>query len=214
MLPPKTVELMRIAGLRNSINEEFLVTQEIIFLQRSLSYEKMWRLAHDNKWFHIQFEDLSIVQFQSAPSPSYHFIECPLDVPTLGEFVDSLDVEYRRRYDSDVIELYGEAIDTASLRRYSTPIRYDRDFNSYRCGVHPAAHLHIGLENNIRLELPKEMTPWSFLLFLIRQKYPQNWERLLNSSLAKHFEKGIRHGLTAVPPKYWGGHDLSEISLA
>lgn len=204
---------MRFARLRNSVNEDFSVTPAIIRAQRELSYERMWRLAHDNSWFHIQFEDLSIIQFQNAPSPSYHFIECPLDVPPLSEFLNALQVEYRKRYHSDVAELYSEAIETANLRRHVTPIRYDRDFNGYRRGIHPAAHLHIGLENNVRLALPREMTPWSFLLFVIRQKYPQSWERLLNSGMAQHFENGVRQNLPLVPEDYWGGHDLSEIAL-
>lgn len=204
---------MRLAGLRNTVNEDFSVTPEIIRAQRELPYERMWRLAHDEKWFHIQFEDLSIIQFQNYPSPSYHLIECPLDVPPLGEFLETMDLDYRARHRSDIVELYNEAIDTASLRKYVTPIRYDRDFRSYRRGVHPAAHLHIGLDNNIRLALPREMTPWSFLLFVVRQRYPDKWERLHGCELAKHFAKGVRDNLPSVPEIYWGGHDLSEIAL-
>jgi len=214
MLPPRTLELMRVAGLRNTVNNEFTVTPEIIRAQRELPYEEMWRLAHDKKWFHVQFEDLSIVQFQNTPAPSYHLIECPLDVPPLGDFLETMKIDYRDRHSADVVDLYNEAIDTASLRKYVTPIRYDRDFRSYRRGIHPAAHLHIGLDNNIRLALPREMTPWSFLLFIVRQKYPTHWERLLNSQLAKHFERNVRDSLPLVPGDYWAGHDLCEIALS
>lgn len=214
MLPPKTVALMRAAGLRNQTNNDFVVTPAIISAQRQLPYVQMWRLAHDNKWFHIQFEDLSIVQFQNDPSPSYHLIECPLDVPPLGDFIESLDIDYRSRHRADVVELYDDAIDTASVRPHITPIRYDRDFRSYRGGVHPAAHLHIGLDNNVRLGLPREMNPWSFLLFVIRQKYPANWERLLDSELANTFPRAVRHALPPVPAEYWGNLDLCEIALS
>lgn len=213
MLPPKTLELMRVAGLRNIVSEDFSITPDIIRAQRELSYEKMWRLAHDKKWFHIQFEDLSIIQFQNNPSPSYHLIECPLDVPPIGDFLETMGFEYRSRNDAGFVELYSEAIDTANLKKYVTPIRYDRDFNSYRRGVHPAAHLHIGLDNNIRIALSREMTPWSFLLFVIRQKYPHNWQRLLDSKLSTHFPKAVRDSLPSVPNDYWNGHDFCEISL-
>jgi hypothetical protein len=214
MLPAKTSELMRLARLRNTVNQDFSVTQEIIRAQRELSYERMWRLAHDKKWFHIQFEDLSIIQFQNYPSPSYHLIECPLDVPPLSEFLAGMNLDYRTRHNADITELYDEAIDTANLRKYVTPIRYDRDFGSYRQGIHPAAHIHIGLDNNVRLALSREMTPWSFLLFIIRQRYPENWERLLGGTFSKSLRNSVRDNLPLVPIKYWDGHDFSEIALS
>ncbi len=213
MLPAKTDALMRVAGLRHKVNREFVVTAEIIRTQRVLPYDRMWKLAHDRKWFHIQFEDLSIIQFQNNPSPSFHFIECPLDVPSLGDFIASLGKEYRARYDSVVAELYDEAIETAGLRPYITPIRFDRDFGSYRSGVHPAAHLHIGIDNNIRLGLAREMTPLSFLLFILRQKYPSSWERLLRSNLASSLVRSIRDSLPPLPKQYGQDFDFCEIAL-
>lgn len=205
---------MRTAGLRHKSNRDFIITNEIIRTQRELKYEQMWKLAHDNKWFHIQFEDLSIIQFQNSPSPSFHFIECPLDVPPLRDFIVGLGKDYRSRHNTDIKELYEEVIETSELREHLTPIRYDLDFGSYRPGVHPAAHLHIGLDNNIRLALPREMTPFSFLLFVLRQKYPSNWEKILQSNLCDSIAQSVRHSLPVIADKYWQNLDLCEISLS
>ncbi len=213
MIPPKTVALFRTAGLGCQTNAEFSVTPAIIRTQRELPYDKMWKAAYDNSWFHIQFDDLSLIQFQQTPSPSYHFLECPLDVPTQRDLLASLGMDFRKRHDAAFLELYAEAVETASFRRNVTPIRYDRDFGSYRSGVHPAAHLHIGLDNDIRLGLPREMTPLAFILFVIRQKYPDNWERVLNSNLASSLQRNVRSSLIPLPGQYWQEADLCEMSL-
>lgn len=213
MIPSKTAALFRAASLQHELNAEFSVTAAIIRTQRELTYEKMWRAAYDNSWFHIMFEDLSLIQFQNAPSPSFHFLECPLDVPTRREFLAALGMDYRKRHDSDFQELYAEAVETAGSRPHVTPIRYDRDFGSYRAGVHPAAHLHVGLDNDIRLALPSEMTPLSFILFVIRQKYPSNWEQLLASNLAASLQRSVRYSLVPLPGQYWQEPDLCEMAL-
>lgn len=213
MIPPKTNALFRAAGLNFRMNADFSVTPAIIRIQRELSYEKMWKAAYDNSWFHIQFDDLSMIQFQQMPSPSYHFLECPLDAPSQRDLLTALGMEYRNRHDAGFLELYAEAVETAGSRRHVTPIRYDRDFGSYRSGVHPAAHLHIGLDNDVRLGLPREMTPFAFLLFVIRQKYPANWERVLDSNLAPALQHNVRNALIPLPEQYWQAADRCEMSL-
>jgi hypothetical protein len=213
MIPAKTAAVFRAARIPHQVNNEFSVTQAIIQVQRELPYEEMWKTAYDNSWFHIQFEDLSLIQFQNVPSPSFHFLECPLDVPTQRELLASLGMDFRQRHDSDFLEVYAEAVATAGYRRHITPIRYDRDFGSYRPGVHPAAHLHIGLDNDVRIALTREMTPMSFILFVIRQKYPANWDNVLKSDLAQTLERKIRLSLTPLAEKYWQKADTYELSL-
>lgn len=214
MVPAQATAILRFAKLRNEISENFSINAEIIRRQRELPYAKMWQIAYSEGWHHIRFEDLSILQFQSNPSPSYHFIECPLAVPPLSEFVKERGFDYRDRYKSSVQEEYELVIDTASLRSHVTPIRYDYDVHGYREGVHPVGHLHIGLENEIRLRMDREMTPLAFLLFIIRQRYPVNWEHLINSPLGARLETFIRRSLVAIGPAYCKPLDQLEVKLS
>jgi hypothetical protein len=92
-------------------------------------------------------------------------------------------------------------------------IRYDFDGGSFRTGVHPAAHIHIGLDNPIRIGLGKQLTPLAFLLFVIRQMYPENWERLLNNSVHRTLPNKLHINLEKVDDKYFGEHEKSDLYL-
>ena len=46
-------------------------------------------------------------------------------------------------------------------------------------GQHPAAHIHLGVDSPIRLSCKYKLKPMSFILFVLRQFYPDEWTRLL-----------------------------------
>lgn len=104
-------------------------------------------------------------------------------------------------------EEYRLVIDTATLRSTVTPIRYDLDRNAYRTCVHPAAHIHIGLSNEVRLATRREFSPVAFVLFVIRQAYPAHWERLLEFSADLKLERKLRNDLLEVQDAHWHKHD-------
>lgn len=212
-LPGDARAILRLAGLRHNINPNFSVDREIIQSQRAVPYVQMWTMAHGRGWFHIQLEDLSILQFQTQPSPSFHFMECPLDIPSYAEFLNVLGVEYRGRHEPLYLEQYQEVVDTASLKAHVTPIRYDYDSNAYRAGVHPAAHIHIGLNNQVRLRVSREMNSRAFLLFVIRHRYPEAWHKLINSTLRDRLGKYVRGGLLKLAEQYQQPEDSYELSL-
>ncbi len=212
-LPSDAQAILRLAGLRNENSQLFSIDREIIQSQRALPYAQMWTLANSKRWFHIQLEDLSIFQFQIRPSPSFHFMECPLEIPTYADFLSTQGVDYRERNNPIYLDQYQEVIDTASLKLHITPMRYDYDSNAYRAGVHPAAHLHIGLNNQIRLRLSREMNARAFLLFVIRHRYPEAWYKLINSTLRDRLEKYVRSGLLMLSDRYKKAEDSYELSL-
>lgn len=213
MVPANAASIFRYAKLRNEIRTDFVVDSEIIKKQREVSYTDMWLLAYSNKWHHIQFDDLSILQFQMAPNPSFHFIECPLDVPSMSDFLKQSGRDYRERYDSVVIGEYEDVLLTSDLKKHVTPMRYDYDPKGYNEGVHPVGHIHIGLDNEIRLRVGKEMNPLAFLLFVIRHRYPRNWEFLIKSSFHNRIEAFVRHSLVSIGPGYCKPLDKLEMEL-
>jgi hypothetical protein len=59
-------------------------------------------------------------------------------------------------------------------------IRYDYAPDDYNEGLHPASHLHIGFESEIRIGCKCIMLPQTFILKIVRQCYPNEWYALLN----------------------------------
>lgn len=193
--------------------EHFSVTPTMIRELRVLPYVDQWKLAMSNEWFHIKTEDNSLLVFNEGDTgDSFSFLHCPLDVPSFRNYLKSLGIPYNAQNCRDFKEDYQQVIETASLRAHISPIRYDRDANGYRKGAHPYAHIHLGLDNDIRLGLRKLMTPTSFTLFVMRQMYPQAWENLIEHHAEMRLAKLLRNDCSNVGENYW--HELDGLELA
>lgn len=181
---------------------------------RELSYLDQWKTSRSKGWFHIEMEDLSLFSFSEGAACSYSYLQCPLDVPSYRHFLEQRNMEFSAQNRRENLDDYSMLLDTAGLRQHLTPIRYDLDPNGYRSGVHPLAHLHIGLDNNIRIGLRKKMTPLAFVLFVMRQAYPESWARLLQHKEADNLQKKIRLECTDVHNDWWQQQDQIEHHLA
>jgi hypothetical protein len=195
--------------------DHFYVTSSIIGELRELEYFDQWRKAIQSGWFHVRLEDHSIFIFnESAASPSLSFLPSPIVCESFREFLASKDVDYTARNRSMYLEEYQLVIETAQLREHVQPIRFDFDPAAYREAIHPLAHLHVGIKNNIRIAFGRQMSAESFVLFVMRQAYPECWERLLAQAPAASLMKTIRLALPAVPPDRWTEVDRLELHLA
>lgn len=190
------------------------ITPEIIGELRVLPYVDQWRRALENKWFHIKLEDQSIFVFdQTTGEPSYNFIHSPIAADTFRAFLLTKKLDYTTRNRATYAEEYTLLIETAPLRENVTPIRYDVDSLAYKPGSHPMAHLHIGLDNPIRIALRRQMSPTAFSLFVMRQMYPESWVRLLTHSDQFKLRRILRDNLKLVQAAYWQPQDEFELNL-
>lgn len=195
--------------------DQFVVRQQIVQELRSLSYLEQWRLAVENEWYHLKLEDHSLFLFQEGgASCSFTFLQCPLEVPSFREYlVGGLRIPYDRENRRTHAQEYEMALETAALKEYISPMRYDRDPAGYRAGVHPLGHMHIGLGNQVRIALRRQISAESFLLFVMRQQYPSCWERLLEHHVALKLAARIRWNCREVDDQWWTDIDQAEFSL-
>jgi hypothetical protein len=173
-----------------------------------------WKESLEQNWYHLRLEDHSIFVFDTVrATTSYSFLDRPIDVPTFREYLTArglaFDTKNRERFSDE----YQEVMATAALRRHITPIRYDQDTNAYRIGVHPAAHIHIGVDNPIRIPVRRYLDPRAFVLFVIRQMYPECWERLQAGLNPMELERSIRHSLQQIEEKYFQDLDQCQAVL-
>ena len=196
------------SGLSFTFNAGFSIEQKQISILRTRTYVDLWKDSYENNWYNFKLDDQSMFQFSDT---NYHFIQCPLDIVSQGEFKRSLDPALR--VPGLLEEAYENEISTSAIKNHFTPIRMDLDYGSYKEGRHPAAHIHFGLDNEVRVGLKRLMTPESFVLFIIRQAYPDAWTKLLDSSLGSKIEKKIRNSLIEVDDNYWNPKDNRELYL-
>jgi len=189
-----------------------LSRQEIAEL-RQLDYVGQWQLAREKELYHLYFSDHSFFIFKTDPPQSYSFFDCPIEIKSISEYLISIGESVTARNVNIYQEDYDDYIATANFKKNSTPIRYDFDVGSYREGIHPVAHIHIGLENSIRIGLEKQLTPLAFLLFVIRQMYPDNWERLLRNQVHKELPDKLHLKLEKVSEEYLGQYERCDLYL-
>jgi hypothetical protein len=194
--------------------DHFTVTPAIVRELRELTYFDQWKTARKNAWFHLELEDHSLILFsETTNSASFSYLQCPLAVPSFKEFLVALEIPNTPRKRREYRDEYEMVLDTADLRPHITPIRFDYDENGYLCGAHPVSHIHIGLDNNIRLGTNRKLTPISFLLFVMRQMYPDCWKKLLEHQESGRLPRAVRNDCPIIDENYWQHEDAMELHL-
>jgi hypothetical protein len=182
-------------------------------LFREKDYYERWRLSLKEKYYTLQFNDFSLWSFSPPPDASFSFYDCPIDAWTFSDFMleEFADVPhedweiYRKNYEN--------ALDSAVRKETVTPIRYDYHPHQYQSGRHPASHVHLGHESQIRIGTDKIMQPLSFLCFVLRQRYPQHWGNLCQGAHEPNVKDCIRTALASVGPQYFCAMDSYELIL-
>lgn len=204
------LKYFRYAGLavEQEAPEHFRVTTEIVFSMRQMDYIGQWKKAIEEGWLHIRLSDQSFFLFSDAGEKcSYSYYACPLEIPTFQSFLTSQGLANSQKNRAENEDAYQLIIETAEVRDHFIPMRYDFDSSSYRKCTHPAGHIHVGLDNNIRIATRRRLTPLSFILMVIRQHYPENWDRLLTYSHELKIERRVRGDLDLIKEPHWSEED-------
>ena len=180
------------------------------------SYEEFWKEAIINYWFDIKFEDDSFLIFQeNTPAHGdYRFIfyECPY-VPKISfeEFRCSFDDEYTDC--PGMLEEEYESIITPK-KESVTPIRYEYCEKDFTPSIHPVSHFHFGSNSEMRVGSFHRITPLAFFFFVIRQCYPDLWDRcVLKNEQMTTQAKDVFREMKFLNKKFLGEHLLLEFYL-
>jgi len=184
---------------------------------RNKPYLEIWRKCFDDRLFDFRLKDDSLLQFRATFSPlivSYTYYECPfLPLVSLEDYLDQEraakgdevdDYDLLREYD-----LLGPVLKPAT-----TPARYDYAPHIYEEGVHPASHIHFGHGGHIRLGTKRILRPLSFLLFVIRQYYPDEWRSLIGRGDAGMICRNVSENLDLVAQAHIRPLDALEMYLS
>lgn len=184
---------------------------------RKLRYLEEWKLYQSGSLFDIRLTDGALLQFKEQPEDksilSYSYLECPYVAMAYSEFVmDTLGIE-----DPDFTfwDDYESYVGQCDLRDSVTPVRYDYSPSLYREGIHPASHLHMGHRSEVRLSCKRVLRPLSFFLFIVRQYYPDEWEKVFHGHRNTYsLVKQVRDELEEVQATMFKGKDVWEQYLA
>lgn len=217
------IKLLRLSDLIQSENHFPKKPIDIASICREKSYTETWKFLLSESYFRILLKDYSFFMFyyvkndrlkeESSISMSYY--GCPYDFITLEDYiVENYGEEYLSfKYDPDIKQEYELELDDSPVLEYPVTFRYDFSPELYESGRHPASHLHIGFENEIRIGCYRILDPLSFTAFVIRQHYPEIWKHTVLKSCVEIFQSSIRNSLPLVSESYFSEHDKLEMYL-
>ncbi|MFW9881154.1 MAG: DUF2290 domain-containing protein [Candidatus Thorarchaeota archaeon] len=95
-----------------------------------------------------------------------------------------------------------EDVTEEKVEKVPTPIRYDFDPLNFNPISHPIAHIHLGIQNPIRIGTNLIFTPLTFLLFCLRQMFPEYWKKVFENEKFNIFEKHIRKKIQSIAKEF------------
>jgi hypothetical protein len=178
-----------------------------------MRYKDYWEFCFRNSAYNFQLKDNCLIQFSfKGTNVSYSYLGCPYNCLSYEDFVIDQEFDYDEVGDglNDEYMLY---ISQCDVVESPNMIRYDLDSSSYIEGRHPAAHLHVGLNNHIRICIIKKLDLVAFVFFVLRQNYPDIWHNFIRDATNHPIVSKHKVGLTVVERKYFNQMDEWEFYL-
>lgn len=211
-------------GIDKTRNQIPRLPQNPAFLFRGKSYVDVYKICLSSYYYHFELFDGSLLQFRhEGTSPlklSYVYYESPYDVLTFEEYLtnagwSNINDELVKK---ELVSMYEEDISSIAsntTKKHALEIRYDYSEDTYTEGVHPVSHIHIGFRSNVRIGLRKILTPLSFVLFVIRQCYPDHWINIHSHPDSSRLTRNVRDNLREIDlANFWNSKDNRELFLS
>jgi hypothetical protein len=195
---------------------------------RGLSYRQVYEECLREYVYDFRLTDQSLLLFVKGGRNEHDgflnfcYYECPVSVMSYTDFVaaeyglspfdDGFDDEVAA-WGDDFRADYEQYVTSMELKNVVTPIRYDYSASDYHEGVHPASHVHFGFANEIRVGTRRVMNPISFVLLLVRQRYPRQWATVLTIEERRIWCRNVRDDIDKVDQAYWKEQDELELAL-
>lgn len=143
-------------------------------------YNKTFVIASQNRDYDILLKDGSFFQFTARSETDIHYSFFPCIEETLS--FDQYFEEYATEDNVDNLEQeYEMYLSTDRERNFPCPIRYDLAVSEYTEVLHPYAHIHVGINTDIRIACDKVLKPEAFVDWVIKNMYKNEWDTLYQS---------------------------------
>lgn len=159
---------------------------------KSMKYDEFFKMVLNRRFYDYELKDKSLLQLIYEDDINHSF--CYLSYPF-----------------SEDIEIDPMSTEPYSLKEHFLKIHYDYHPSTYKEFCHPCAHFHFGIGNQIRIGIKKQLNPISFVLFILKQCYPNEWQNFLKNNNDENIYKNIRKNLIDIPDEIF--NDEKELVL-
>lgn len=183
----------------------------------------IYKCAIENFDYDILLKDDSIIQFlYDEGDLRYAFIQNPynfiskeeyaIQIYTTEELEDFSEFELSELINENEYEQF---LNEQKLNSIANYFRYDCSKAGYVPLVHSYSHIHIGMNENIRIPTSKYITPLKFTKFCIKNTYYDNWKSYFeeNSTFLNEIVK-IKSECMQLPTFKWSSDENNELFLS
>lgn len=176
--------LLKKMDMRKDLQNHRIIpySKDLINVSKKGDHRKLYDYMSENMDYDILLKDDSMITMNMQDGlVKMSFIQRPTKYIEFMDFVSEYHKEDLRVFsnEEDFRELYNEEylhhLDTLELNKAALYIRYDEDPVLYKENTHPYIHIHIGMNNSIRIPSSVEITPLSFTFFILQQVYYDKW---------------------------------------
>ena len=211
------VSLLKSIGfLKETVSHKYYgYSQKSIECSRS-DYKTRYQSLIDNIDYDILLYDDSILQMNIRNGECrLLYIQVPTYYVTFEEYMVAVDL---CGYDkSDAYRLfsddYAQFLIEQSINSGAVYMRYDVSENERKENIHAYTHLHIGIDNNIRIPVGMHLTPLAFVLFVIRHVYYDKWKSLMKEKEYVKKYLNFKDGCESLPSELWSEEEKKSLYL-
>ena len=202
----------------DNVHKRIPYSQNCADYSRGNDYKLLYQSLVDNKDYDILLKDDSMLQMSINSGESrLMFIQNPLMHISFESFLEELGwdatPEMMDQFHEAFYEDYCQALEGMNLNSGAVYLRYDVDARgrTNNENIHAYTHLHVGLNNCIRIPVSLHLTPLAFTMFVVRHVYYDVW---VNGVRLGYIKGGHKTQCQALPPDKWTSEEKQFLYLA
>ncbi len=184
---------------------------------RGNDYKALYQQLVDNLDYDILLYDDSMLQM-SYENGEYRlmYIQNPLDFITFDAFLDNNELTELSNDKEVLYEMfhddYEQILEGMKMNLGALYLRYDVDSRGRKNNenIHAFTHLHVGLNNNVRIPVGCYMSPFAFTTFVVRHVYYDKWVEAVRQSQIQFNHK---NQCGTLPNNLWTQDEMKDFYL-
>lgn len=219
-----SIRLLKESSLFKEDNrhQNYSYSDECKNYSRSDDYLTIYHSLVNNRDYDLQLRDESLLQF------SYNDGECRMVFIQNPNLYIPFDVflyecgfgrvesdELMEEYKGILNEEYSQYLSEMRLNSGAVYFRYDIDGRGREGNenIHAYSHLHVGLNNNIRIPVGKELTPLAFVIFVVRHVYYDKWVEINKNGILLPYFETFKSQCGSIKSEKWSEFEKKDLYI-
>lgn len=184
---------------------------------RGSDYKEIYQNMVDHRDYDILMFDDSMLQMSLTNGESrLLFIQNPQYFITFENYLVENGIEYtpeiEKVYKDVFFDDYQQTLEGMKLNSGAVYMRYDVDARDRKDNenIHAYTHLHIGLNNSIRIPVGKHLTPYTFTIFVLRHVYYDTWVKMVRKG---HITFDYKNHNEDLPEELWTENEKRDMYM-